>query len=215
MKLKAILMCAVLSCAHTAFADADQPDLDKLTEILGISLLSSKAEVDAMIATTGKSWQCQSIDNPEVRRPHGRTRFAYWSRTCTYQNPANLVQSQRFKVEAVGNSIYHLSFEDRVFDSISVAEWKKQPAELKISYGPGLDEAHTEVLKNQDASSPGQYREIDAGLKLTIDSECSGRPFDIAVSTITIEQGAVTTARFIAEYENFRGMCPESFTKKN
>lgn len=213
MKLKAILMSTALLCAHTANAAADQPDLGKLTKILGISLLSSKAEVDAMIATKGKNWQCQRIDIPEKKRPYGRTVAAIWSRTCTYQNPANLVQSQRFKVDAVGSTIYHLSFEDRVFDSVSTAEWKKQPAELKAAYGPGLDEAHTEVLKTQDASSPGQYKEIDAGLKLTVASDCDGTPLDIGVSTMMIHQGAVTTARFIAEYENFRSMCPKSFTK--
>lgn len=207
MKVKAILACAIFACSHTASASDDQPDLDKLTNILGISLLSSKTEVDKMIATTGKHWQCQAIDNPERKRPNGRTIAAYWSRTCTYQNPANLAQSQRFKVEALGETIFHIAFDDRVFDSISTDHWRQQPAKLAAAYGPTLDDTHKQVLKTQDYSSTGQYKEIDAGLKLTLESQCKGQPVDIIVSTFMVEQGSVTSARFIAEYKNYRNIC--------
>lgn len=213
MKLLFILAFVLNTCINTAFADNSdnmttqaQPDLRQLSQILGISLLSAKAEVDHMIATKGKNWHCERIDVPEQTDRHG-IRKAWWKRTCFYQPNSAPMQHQRFEIDAVGGIIHRIVFVDRVFDLISIDQWKNQPARMKDAYGPSLDSAQTEVLKTQDASSRMQYQEIDAGLKLTVDRNCDGQPYQLAVSTITIEQGSVTTSRFSAERESYKNQC--------
>ncbi|MDO6426365.1 hypothetical protein Q4489_05035 [Thalassotalea sp. 1_MG-2023] len=222
MKINTILFILATSLPFTALGELidkngnvlSQPDLAKLSNILGVSMMSTKSDIDNMIATKGKNWQCKRLDIPENTRGHSTT-FARWSRTCTYQNPSNLMQSQRFVVKAVGDTIYHLSFEDRIFDVVSIDEWKEQPAKLKAAYGADIDQAHIEVLKIQDSSSKLAYKEIDSGLKVSSKSYCFGRPFNVVASTNVIKQTNVTTAQFIAEYTGYENMCFEKFRKRN
>ncbi|OKY28022.1 hypothetical protein [Thalassotalea sp. PP2-459] len=222
MKINTILFALVTSLPFTALGELvdkngnvlSQPDLAKLSNIMGVSMMSTKSDIDNMIATKGKNWQCQRLDIPKNTRGHSTT-FARWERTCTYQNPSNLMQSQRFVVKAVGNTIYHLSFEDRVFDVVSLDEWQKQPAQLKAAYGASIDQAQIEVLKTQDTSSKMAYKEIDSGLKVSSKNYCFGRPFNVVASTNVIKQTNVTTAQFIAEFAGYNAHCPEKFRKRN
>ncbi|WP_286234758.1 hypothetical protein [Thalassotalea sediminis] len=222
MKINTILFILATSLPFSALSELidengnvlSQPDLAKLSNILGVSMMSTKSDIDNMIATKGKNWQCKRLDIPKQTRPHS-IRYALWERTCRYQNPSNLMQSQKFVVKAVGDTIYHLSFEDRIFDVVSLDEWQKQPAQLKAAYGADIDQAHIEVLKTQDSSSKLAYKEIDSGLKVSSKSYCFGRPFNVVASTNVIKQTNVTTAQFIAEYANYYPLCPEKFRKRN
>ena len=188
-------------------------DLEELTKILGISMQSTKDDVDNMIATIGKDWQCNRSDMRKKETPHS-IRYAQWSRSCKYQNPSNLMQSQNFKIYAVGDTIYHIAFEDRIFDVVSVEQWKKQVSELK-AIAEDLDESvEFKVLKTQDSSSQSEYKEIDAGVEVTIETHCLERPLNLIVSSNLIEQTNVKTARFVAEYAGYKGLCPEFFRER-